>query len=62
MLRYVFFIKNKGVEKFQINYQNWLKSDERIDWNPYLTNKSKKELLKIKKEREIAIKKMQVNN
>ena len=59
---YLPFIKNNGVEKFQVNYQNWLKSDERIDWTPYLTNKSKKELVKIKKEREIAIKKMQVNN
>jgi hypothetical protein len=59
---YLIFIKNKGVEKFQINYQNWLKSDERIDWKPYLSNKSKKELVKIKKERAIAIKKMQLNN
>lgn len=59
---YLPFIKNNGVEKFQVNYQNWLKSDERIDWKPYLTNKSKKEFLKIKKEREIVIKKMQVNN
>ncbi|MCU0350091.1 MAG: hypothetical protein MUF43_04580 [Flavobacterium sp.] len=56
---YLPFIKNNGVEKFQVNYQNWLKSDERIDWNPYLTNKSKKELLKIKKERELVIKNMQ---
>ena len=56
---YLPFIERDGSEKFQKNYLNWLKSDDRIDWTPILNYKSEKELRKIKREREKAIREMQ---
>ena len=49
----------KGMAKFQVKYNEWLASDDRIDWMPMLNYKSKKELRKIKRERKKAIREMQ---
>ena len=52
-------IMAQGNTKFQKKYNEWLASDDRIDWTPMLNYKSKKELRKIKRERKKAIREMQ---
>ncbi|XLS27663.1 hypothetical protein ACJD0Z_10690 [Flavobacteriaceae bacterium M23B6Z8] len=49
----------QGMAEFQEKYNEWLASDDRIDWTPMLNYKSKKELRKIKRERKKAIREMQ---
>ena len=45
----------QGMAEFKEKYNDWLASDDRIDWTPMLNYKSKKELRKIKRERKKAI-------
>ncbi len=56
---YLPFIKRDGIEKFGTKYKEWLASDDRIDWTPLLTDKTKKERRKIMRERKKAIREMQ---
>lgn len=46
--------------EFQKKYNDWLASDDRIDWTPILNYKSKKELRQIKRERKKAIRELQL--
>ena len=56
---YLPYIKSNGIKEFQNNYMDWLVSDDRIDWTPLLTYKTKKERRKIIRERKKEIRKMQ---
>ncbi|NEV95064.1 hypothetical protein G3567_13045 [Psychroflexus sp. YR1-1] len=49
----------QGTLEFQKKYNEWLASDDRIDWTPLLTYESKKERRKIIRERKKAIREMQ---
>ena len=49
----------QGMPEFKEKYNEWLASDERIDWTPMLNYNSKKELRKIKRERKKSIREMQ---
>ncbi len=51
---YLDFIKNDGIEKFQTKYNLWLTSEERIEWQPLIDSKTKKERKKIVKEKKKA--------
>jgi hypothetical protein len=48
---YMDFIKRDGVEKFQVKYKEWLKSDANIEWKPIFELKSPSERKKIIKEK-----------
>lgn len=48
---YLDFIKIDGVEKFQVKYNEWLKSDANIEWKPIFDLKSTSERKKIIKEK-----------
>ena len=56
---YLPFINREGIENFQSKYQEWLTSDDRIDWTPLLNYNTKKELKTIHRERKKAIREMQ---
>jgi hypothetical protein len=56
---YLPFIERDGIERFETKYMEWLASDDRIDWTPLLTDKTKKERRKIMRERKKAIREMQ---
>ena len=49
----------EGMPEFKEKYNEWLASDDRIDWTPMLNYNSKKELRKIKRERKKSIREMQ---
>ena len=48
---YLDFIKRDGVGKFQVKYNDWLKSDSNIEWKPIFELKSASERKKIIKEK-----------
>ena len=56
---YLPFIKRDGIERFKEKYQDWLMSDERIDYTPSIDYNTKAERKKIYRERKKAIRKMQ---
>ena len=52
---YLPFIQRDGIDKFKKNYLEWLASDDRINWTPLDSDKTKKEQKKIIRERKKAI-------
>lgn len=52
----------QGTLEFQKKYNEWLASDDRIDWTPLLTYETKKERRKIIRERKKVIREMQNKN
>ena len=59
---YLPFIERNGIKKFETKYTEWLASNDRIDWTPLLTDKTKKVRRKIMRERKKAIREMQNKN
>ena len=51
---YLDFIKRDGVGKFQVKYNDWLKSDANIVWKPIFEFKTASERRKIIKEKKKA--------
>jgi len=49
----------QGTLEFQKKYNEWLASDDRIDWTPLMTYETKKERRKIMRERKKVIREMQ---